>query len=75
MTGPNRTAPSRNGVGTGLPREPGRWWIGALHRYVWNETRAETMLQDKLEEVVAGRLSPYGLAEEILAGLKDGAQV
>lgn len=46
-----------------------------LHRYVWNETRAETILQDKLEQVVAGRLSPYGLAEEILAGLKDGAQV
>jgi len=47
----------------------------ALHRYVWNETRAEVILQDRLEEVVAGRLSPYGLAEEIMAGLKDGAQV
>ncbi len=47
----------------------------ALHRHVWNETRAEAILQDRLGEVVAGRLSPYGLADEILAGLKDGASV
>lgn len=47
----------------------------AMHRYVWNETRSEAILQERLDEVVAGRLSPYELAEEILAGLRDGARV
>jgi LAO/AO transport system kinase len=47
----------------------------AMHRYVWNETRSETLLRERLDEVVTGRLSPYELAEEIMAGLKDGARV
>lgn len=47
----------------------------AMHRYVWNETRSETLLRERLDEVVTGRLSPYELAEEIMTGLKDGARV
>jgi LAO/AO transport system kinase len=47
----------------------------ALHRYVWSETRAEALLRERLDEVVAGRLSPYDLADEIMAGLKEGARV
>lgn len=47
----------------------------AMHRYVWNETRSESLLRERLEEVVTGRLSPYELADEIMTGLKDGARV
>jgi LAO/AO transport system kinase len=47
----------------------------AMHRYVWNETRSESLLRERLDEVVTGQLSPYELAEEIMTGLKDGARV
>lgn len=47
----------------------------AMNRYVWNETRSEAVLRKRLDDVVAGRMSPYELADEILAGLKDGARV
>jgi putative protein kinase ArgK-like GTPase of G3E family len=47
----------------------------AMHRYVWNETRSESLLRERLDEVVTGRLSPYELADEIMTGLKDGARV
>jgi LAO/AO transport system kinase len=47
----------------------------AMHRYVWNDTRSESLLRERLDEVVTGRLSPYELADEIMTGLKDGARV
>jgi LAO/AO transport system kinase len=47
----------------------------ALQRWVWGETRAEALLTERIDEVASGRLSPYELAADIVAGLKDGAQV
>jgi GTPase len=46
-----------------------------MHRWVWGETRAEELLTERIDEVAAGRLSPYELAAEIVAGLKEGARV
>jgi LAO/AO transport system kinase len=46
----------------------------ATRRWVWEETRAEQVIADRLDEVVDGRLSPYGLAAEVLEGLKQGAR-
>jgi len=47
----------------------------SLHRWVWSETRAEQLLQERIEAVAAGQLSPYELAAEIVAGLKESARV
>lgn len=47
----------------------------ALHQYVWNDTRAEDMVRERIDDVAAGRLSPYELAQEIMAGLKENARV
>lgn len=47
----------------------------SLRHWVWGETRAEALLQERIDEVAAGRLSPYELAGEIVAGLKEGARV
>jgi len=47
----------------------------SVHGWVWGETRAEHLLQERIDEVAAGRLSPYELAGEIVAGLKEGARV
>lgn len=47
----------------------------AMHRWVWGETRAEELLGERIDEVAAGRLSPYELAAEIVTGLKEGARV
>ena len=47
----------------------------SLHHWVWHETRAAELLHERIDEVAAGRRSPYDLAAEIVAGLKEGARV
>jgi GTPase len=47
----------------------------AARRWIWQETRAERILGERLDEVVEGRLSPYELAAEILDGLREGERV
>jgi LAO/AO transport system kinase len=47
----------------------------AMQRWIWRETRAEDLLRERIDEVALGRLSPYDLAAEIVAGLKEGARV
>ncbi|MBA3258945.1 MAG: methylmalonyl Co-A mutase-associated GTPase MeaB [Gemmatimonadales bacterium] len=44
-------------------------------RWVWEETRAEQVIRERLDEVVEGRLSPYELAAEVLDGLKQGERI
>ena len=46
-----------------------------MHEWTWKETRAEELVQEGIEAVASGRTSPYELAAEILASLKDGARV
>ncbi len=46
----------------------------AVRRWTWEETRAEQLIADRLDEVVEGRLSPYDVATEVLEGLKQGAR-
>jgi LAO/AO transport system kinase len=47
----------------------------ATRRWVWDETRAEALIAERLDEVVHGRLSPYDVAAEVLDGLKQGARI
>lgn len=47
----------------------------ATRRWVWEETRAGRLVRERLDEVAAGRLSPYELAAEILDGLREGERV
>jgi len=47
----------------------------ATRRWLWQETQAERLIRDRLDEVTEGRLSPYDLAAEILDGLRQGEQV
>ena len=47
----------------------------SLHQWVWSETRAEELLNERIDEVAAGRLSPYELAADIVTGIKEGARV
>jgi LAO/AO transport system kinase len=47
----------------------------ATRRWVWEETRAERLVRERLDDVAAGRLSPYELAAEILEGLREGERV
>jgi LAO/AO transport system kinase len=47
----------------------------ATRRWVWEETRADERITARLDDVVAGRVSPYELAAEVLDGLKQGARV
>ena len=44
----------------------------ATRRWVWEETRAEERIAGRLDEVVAGRVSPYDVAVEVVDGLKAG---
>ncbi len=47
----------------------------ATRRWVWDETRAEALIAERLDEVEQGRLSPYDVAAEVLDGLKQGARI
>lgn len=47
----------------------------ATRRWVWQESHAEAVITARLDEVSAGQLSPYELAADIVATLKEGARV
>ncbi|MDF3053129.1 MAG: transport system ATPase [Geminicoccaceae bacterium] len=47
----------------------------ATRKWIWEETRAEQLIDQRLDQVVAGRLSPYEVAAEVLDGLKQGARI
>jgi LAO/AO transport system kinase len=47
----------------------------ATRRWLWAETRAEQLITERLDEVAAGRLSPYELAAEVLEELKQGERI
>jgi len=47
----------------------------SVHRWIWQETRAEEMVRERLDDLSAGRISPYELAHDIVAGVKEGARV
>ena len=44
----------------------------ALSHLIWNEHDGEDILARRLDDVVHGRVSPYRLAQEIVAGLQGG---
>ncbi|HEU5168983.1 MAG TPA: methylmalonyl Co-A mutase-associated GTPase MeaB [Gemmatimonadales bacterium] len=47
----------------------------AMRRWVWDESQAERVLRERLDEVAAGRLSPYELAADIVEALRQGERV
>jgi len=47
----------------------------ATRRWVWEETRADERIAGRLDAIVAGRVSPYEVAAEVLDGLKQGERI
>src|SRR5918995_6873410 len=47
----------------------------ATRKWIWEETRAEQLIDQRLDQVVAGQLSPYEVASEVVDGLKKGARI
>ena len=47
----------------------------ATRRWLWEETAADRLVRERLDELADGRLSPYELAAEILDGLRQGERV
>ena len=47
----------------------------ATRRWIWEETRADERIAGRLDEIVAGRVSPYDVAAEVLDGLKQGERI
>ena len=47
----------------------------ATRRWVWQESHAAEVIESRLDDVTAGELSPYALAAEIVATLKEGARL
>jgi LAO/AO transport system kinase len=47
----------------------------ATRQWIWQETGAEQVIRDRMDDVVAGRLSPYEVAAEVLDALKQGSRV
>ncbi len=47
----------------------------ATRHWVWEESQAEQAIRDRLDDVAAGRVSPYDVAGEIVESLKVGTRV
>lgn len=47
----------------------------ATRRWLWSESHAEAIIDARLDDVADGVISPYDLAAEIIAVIKEGAQV
>ena len=47
----------------------------AARQWIWRETAAEQLISDRLDDLAAGRASPYEVAAEVLDGLKQGTRV
>jgi LAO/AO transport system kinase len=47
----------------------------ATQRWIWEETRAEQLIGERLDQVVSGSMSPYDVAAEVLDGLKQGTRI
>jgi LAO/AO transport system kinase len=47
----------------------------ATRRWLWDETRAEQLISDRLDDLAGGQLSPYELATEVLEDLKQGERI
>ena len=46
-----------------------------MRRWVWQESNAEELIGGRLDEVTAGTISPYEVAAEVVAALKEGVRV
>jgi len=47
----------------------------AARRWIWEETGAERRIEERLDDVVAGRVSPYEVATEVLDELRQGERL
>ena len=47
----------------------------AARRWIWDETAAERQILERLDDLAAGRVSPYEVAAQVLDGLKQGERV
>lgn len=47
----------------------------AARQWVWQETGVEQMIRERMDDVAAGRMSPYEVAAEVLDGLKQGTRL
>jgi LAO/AO transport system kinase len=47
----------------------------ATRQWVWRETRADAVIQERLDDAAAGRVSPYEVAADILEELKQGSRL
>jgi LAO/AO transport system kinase len=48
--------------------------VRAARRWLWEEAQTDRLIESRLEELVAGRVSPYEIAAELMETLKQGAR-
>lgn len=46
----------------------------AARQWIWQDSGAEQVIRDRLDEIAEGRRSPYDVAAEVLEALKQGAR-
>jgi LAO/AO transport system kinase len=47
----------------------------ATRKWVWEETKAEQLINERLDQVSQGQVSPYELAQNVLEELKQGEKI
>jgi LAO/AO transport system kinase len=46
----------------------------AVDRWMWRESQVRTIIDERLDDMVAGRVSPYDVAADVVAGLREGVR-
>lgn len=47
----------------------------AVDRWIWSDTGVEGLIDERMQDMIAGRVSPYDVAAQVVAGLKEGARI
>jgi LAO/AO transport system kinase len=47
----------------------------ATRRWVWDESHADRWIRERMDDVAAGRVSPYDVAADVVDSLKQGERV
>jgi LAO/AO transport system kinase len=46
----------------------------AVDRWVWKDTPVQALIDERLDDMIAGRVSPYDVAADVVAALKEGVR-
>jgi LAO/AO transport system kinase len=47
----------------------------AVGRWIWGESNAQAVIDERMDDMAAGRVSPYEVAQDVVASFKEGVRI